>query len=211
MSATKFDINNEEDFNKLLLRGLHKIREIAIKPSNAERILALRKLRGLKDKDVLRAFIHYALSNMIANSIWVGSRSEKRAGLMFSLQDEAYAILIMMNNWGVWERMVKGEKRDRGKSSDTLYTNKTVTINSVNLSLKGWTNEGMQEFNDILEYLSTVRNNEDTIEMENEIMNEYNDLDYIKSRKRKKRDHDDILLSERIRPFDGYNMVFEQV
>ena len=148
---------------------------------------------------------------MISNNVWVGSRSEKRAGLIFSIQDEAFTLLIMMNNWGVWERMVKGVKRNKGMSGDTLYTNKKVKINNTSLSLKGWSNEGMQEFNDIIRYLASVRNTDDAIEVENEIMNEYKGSGLSRCLKRRKRNNDDILLGERITPFDGYNMTFEQV
>ena len=203
--------SEHQQYNILLLRGLEKIRDIAQTTNKRERIMGLRKLRTTKDKSIIRSFIHYCLSKMVTTSIWMATRSEQRAGLLFTIHDEAFAILVMMNSWSVWESIVKGErKRRRGEVGQTLFTNQMKVVNDSTLRLKGWNSEGMHEFNENLTYLVTVRNSEEVINIEKEILNEYKDMDYS-TRKRKRNNNDEALLAERVKPFDGYNMLFEQV
>ena len=57
-------------YDKLLLIGLDKIRKIATQESMNDRIVGLRKLRDTNDKDIIRAFFHYALSNMVTRRTW---------------------------------------------------------------------------------------------------------------------------------------------
>ena len=148
---------------------------------------------------------------MVTTSIWMATRSEQRAGLLFTIHDEAFAILVMMNSWSVWENIVKGErKRRRGEVGQTLFTNQMKVVNDSTLRLKGWNSEGMHEFNENLTYLVTVRNSEEVINIEKDILNEYKDMDYS-TRKQKRKNNNEALLAERVKPFDGYNMLFEQV
>ena len=202
---------DEDQYNLLMMKGLLKIRKVATLTDTNNRIIGIRKLRGMNDKDVIRSFFHYVLSNMISNSLWSVGKSEQRAGLLFSIHDEAFSLLVMMNNWEVWEQMALGEKRGKGISGKTLFTNKTVELDDFKVCIKGWSNEGLKVFNEILNYLATVRNNANTINMENELMLEYKNLVLDKSKKRRRDYNDNVLLEERVRPFDGYSMNFEQV
>ena len=201
-------------YDKLLLIGLDKIRKIATKENINDRIIGLRKLRDTNDKDIIRAFFHYALSNLIFKSTWLLQRSTQRAGMIFSICDEAYAILVMMNSWDVFERLSSGEERRRGKILKTLFTNSKVESNNPNVTikvLKGWSGKGMREFNEITTYLLGVRNEEYIIELENELMQEYEELDMENTGKRKRDGNDDFLLEDRVTPFDGYSIGFQQV
>ena len=179
-----------------------------------DRIVGLRKLRNTNDKDIIRAFFHYALSNMLSRSTWLLERSTQRAGLIFSICDEAYAILVMMNNWDVYERMSNGEERTRGKYLKTLFTNNKVESNNPNVTikmLKGWSGKGVKEFNEITTYLLNVRNEEYVTDLENELMQEYKELDADNTGKRKRDGNDEFILEDRVTPFDGYSNVFQQV
>ena len=165
----------------------------------------------MNDKDVMRLFFHYILSSMISNSMWSVGKTKQQAGLLFTIQDEAFTLLLMMNNWEVWEKMALGEKRGKGMSDKTLFTNKSVDLNNVSVCIKGWSNDGLKEFNEIVNYLTTVRNNSNVIDIENEILEEYQNVFFDKSKKRRRTINDNAIWQERVRPFDGYSMNFEQV
>ena len=201
-------------YDKLLLIGLDKIRKIATQESMNNRIVGLRKLRDTNDKDIIRAFFHYVLSHMVSRSTWLMQRSTQRGGMIFSICDEGYAILVMMNNWEVYERLSNGEERTRGKLLKTLFTNSKVETNDPKVTikmLKGWSGKGMKEFNEITTYLLSVRNEEYVIELENELMQEYNELDMENTGKRKRDRNDEFILEDRVTPFDGYSIGFQQV
>ena len=94
----------------------------------------------------------------------------------------------MTNNWKVWEGMTKGEKRARGSDPNTLFTNVKETYNNgAEVKIKGWSNEGLKEFNNILRHLMTVRNKSDMKRMEEELMEEEKELLDEKSKKGKER------------------------
>jgi hypothetical protein len=188
----------------VLLRGLKKIRDIATDPEKP-RCSGLRYLRKQKDLDILRSFVHYALQHVIPKSIWIGGKSEDfLIGRLFSIHDEALAVLLLMNNWMEWEEQAKGNDRERKKDKvRTIFTNQLDGSTSV--QIKGWSNEGMREFNKIIRYLVTVRNEEDHKEIEQRLMNEYNEVEGKKERKKRKREIDDEdVLADIIQPLDGY-------
>ena len=83
----------------------------------------------------------------------MASRLEERTGKLFTIQDEAFAVLLTMNSWNVWEKLASGEKRGRGQHGDTLFTNQKKSINGETIMVKGWSNDGMKELNKILCYL----------------------------------------------------------
>ena len=194
-----------------LLIGLKEIRLIGRSRNVRDRIIGFRTLRGKEDEDIMNAFVHYFLRHLIPNNVWLASRSEEKAGKLFTLQDEAFAILVSMNSWSVWEKLASGEKRQRGKLGDTLFTNQRKNINGETVMIKGWSNEGMKEFNNILRYLMNVRNKLETIEIERNIMMRYRDIDFIRKGKRKRDSNDESILQDREIPLDAYNISFVQV
>ena len=147
---------------------------------------------------------------MISTNTWNTSRANVRISHLFSIHDEAFALLIMMNNWSVWEGMANGEKRLKGKPSNTLFTNKTIMVNNVEMKSKGWSNEGLKEFNVILRYLVSVRNNIDIKTIEENLMEEYKQCDNTQLGKRKRKNNDELLMSERELPLDAYSLAFCQ-
>ena len=196
--------------NKILI-GLKEIRVIGRRADIKDRIAGFKMLRGKKDVDIMNAFVHYILSHLIPHNVWLASRSEERTGKLFTIQDEAFAVLLTMNNWNVWEKLATGEKRGRGQHGDTLFTNQKEDINGETIMLKGWSNDGMKEFNKILRYLIQVRNSDDTIEMEREIMMRYRAIDSLRKGKRKRDSNNEHILNDREMPLDAYNITFVQV
>ena len=134
MTKDGHDLDNDDDTDEctvkekrdlLLLKGLSKIRDIGNRQNVANRVSGFRMMRTKNDKDVLRSFTYYALRYMVPIHVWNGSKDRMKISHIFSIHDEAFAILVMMNNWKVWEGMALGEKRSRGeKTNDTIFTNK---------------------------------------------------------------------------------------
>ena len=106
--------------------------------------------------------------------------------------------------------MANGEKRLKGKPSDTLFTNKNLTLNDIQMMNKGWTNEGLKEFNVILRYLASVRNKNEMKQIEEELKREYEEYSMLQLGKRKRKNNDELLMSEREVPLDGYSLGFNQ-
>ena len=129
---------------------------------------------------------------------------------IFTIQDEAFVLLVFMNNWKVWEEIANGDKRKRGKNSNTLFTNTKKKYNGKDIKIKGWNNEAMKEFNETGTYLSTVRNMDDVIEIENDLKEEYKRMNSTKCGKQKRDNNDESILAERVLPFDGYSQTFVQ-
>ena len=70
-------------------------------------------MRTNNDKDVLRSSTHYALRHMVPIHVWNESKDRMRISHIFSINNEAFAILVVMNNWKVWESMALGEKEHK--------------------------------------------------------------------------------------------------
>ena len=69
--SINYQTNMDSDqYNLLMLKGLTKIRKIATLSNTTNRIVGIRRLRGTKDKDILRSFFHYGLSNLTSNGNW---------------------------------------------------------------------------------------------------------------------------------------------
>ena len=188
---------------RALLRGLKKLRDIATDPDKP-RCSGLRTLRKQKDLDILRSFVHYALQHVIPKSTWIGGKSEELIGRLFSIHDEALVVLLLMNSWMEWEEQANGNDRERKKDKvRTIFTNQLDSA-SVH-QIKGWSNEGMREFNRILQYLVTIRNVEDHKAVEQRLMEEYIEVEGKKERRKRKREFDDDdVLADLIQPLDGY-------
>ena len=211
MVSKENETDNEKQDRQLLL-GLKKIRNIANLENKEQMLDQLRRIRGRFNRDIFRSYVHYVLNYLIPNNVWNISRSENRIGQMFTIHDEAFVILVMMNNWKVWECMAKGERRGKGKQFETLFTNQKQKIGDIEVRMKGWSNEGMREFNKTLRYLISVRNMYEWITIENDLMTEYKKIDGDKSCKKRKRDNnDEILLMDRETPLDAYCLNFVQI
>ena len=218
MAEKEIELNENDDNldvkgkrEMILLKGLEKLRKIGLLEDKSERVLGLRMIRTNSNKDVFRSFVNYVLKYMVPTSTWNGSKDCMRLSYIFTIHDEGFALLTLINNWKVWEAMAKGEKRTRGSEAMTLFTNVKETYNNgAEVKIKGWSNEGLKEFNHILRYLMTVRNKNEMKQMENELMEEEKDLLAEKSKKRKRVNNDDIMMAEREIPLDAYNMNFIQ-
>ena len=204
------ELSSEELYHEKLLYGLAKIRRLCSVTDITLRKSNIRRMRERFNIDIYRAFAHYGLSNVVPSNVWNVSKSEDRISKIFSIQDEAFVLLLLMNNWSVFESMARGEKRERGKQWETLFTNRTKTYNGVQVKIKGWNNEGLKEFNETINYLTTVRNMDAVINVEENLMKEYKEMRNKRRGKRKRDNNDDLILAERVLPQDGYSQTFIQ-
>ena len=118
--------------------------------------------------------------------------------MLCTIQDEAFVLLLMMNNWKVWELMAKGDKRGRGSSPEinslSLFTNKKAKFGDKEQVVKGWNRDGINEFNKNVQHLIMVRNMHDTKEIESRLMSEYKDL-LKRGSKQSRENYDDEIIS----------------
>ena len=208
------------------LKGLERIKELAERDPMCA---GLKKLRDTKDVVTFKAFVHYALRNMIPSNEWVASKSEICVGKICTIYDEAFAVLVLMNNWLEWKAMVGGQDRRRDENSRTLFTNKHVSLGGERNSgstegsrrrkkknmvqIKGWSEEGISVYNKILQYLVSVRNESEYKDIEEELLEIYKDEegDGTKGGKRKRSDVADEILLKKTKPFDAYSLTFVQM
>lgn len=207
------------------LKGLEKIKQLAVE---GEMCVGLRQLRDMKDAITLKAFVHYALKHTVPNATWVGSKLEVCIGRIFSICDEAFAVLVLMNNWKEWEEMLSGKDRKRDEESKTLFTNKHITLadgdggqsmrggkrkKKDKLQMKGWSEEGISEYNKIMMYLANVRNEAEYKCVEEQLLNMYKDEDKNSNmgRRRKCGAADELILSKKTKPLDAYSLTFVQL
>jgi len=210
LDTNEDDMNENELYHKKLLYGLAKIRRLCNVRDTKLKISNIRRMRERYNIDIYRAFAHYGLSTVIPSNTWNITKSERRLSKIFSIQDEAFLLILLMNNWSVFESMARGEKRIRGKNLETLFTNTTKTYNGVSIKIKGWNNDGLKEFNETINYLTTVRNTDLVIGIEEDLMKEYKEMDTNRRAKRKRDNNDELILAERVLPQDGYSQTFEQ-
>ena len=76
--------------------------------------------------------------------------------------------------------------------------------------VRGWSNQGLKEFNVILKYLVTVRNKVEIKQVENMLKEEYKENNEKRLRKRKRQNQDENLIAEREVPLDAYSLEFSQ-
>ena len=210
------------------LKGLERIKELAERDPMCA---GLKKLRDTKDVVVLKAFVHYALRNMIPSNEWAASKSEICVGKIFTIYDEAFAVLVLMNNWMEWKAMVGGQDRKRDENSKTLFTNKHIVLSQGGgrtsgstddsirrkkknlVQIKGWSEEGISVYNEILQYLVSVRNESEYKNIEEELLKIYKDEEANggKGGKRKRCDVADEILLKNTKPFDAYSLTFVQM
>ena len=112
------EITNE-DIPSKLYEGLKLIREMALKNDNR---LGLIKLRDQESPKTFRAFVYFFLQHMINRKEWGYSKTRTRFGRLFTIWDEAFVLLLMINNWDRFEDKAKigyirnsPKKNTRGK------------------------------------------------------------------------------------------------
>lgn len=224
------DVDNPPDS----IKGMKEIRELALENRNH---LSLMNLRDMKNPVMFRSFVDYCLMNTIGTIEWKGLKTEEVVSSVFTVHDEAFAILVMMNCWDEWEDRAKGKKIDR-KNVKTLFTKsrdsdreQSVSSNDIRTQLRGiggrgavnnsnnkvtrgWNKEGMCMFNKLVKHIHTMRKDAYQVQMESDLKNSYKNesRDNYEQHSRKRKAEEIAILDsveEEEVALDAYN--FEEV
>ena len=76
--------------------------------------------------ELFEAYLNLFLSCALKKLEWEGKRTDVRIGRLFTIFDEAFVILSMINSWKEWEILAKGEKKT--KEHYTLGSHWTLTM-----------------------------------------------------------------------------------
>lgn len=79
-------------------------------------------IRDPENLDMFRSFIHFCLQHIRSKIDWQYERQDVTISNFFSVYDESFVILLMMNSWKEFEMMARGERIRRG-DRQTLFTN----------------------------------------------------------------------------------------
>ena len=112
------DITGEKETPKYY-RGLKAIRELAGKNKD---MIDLMQIRDSENMDMFRSFVHFGLQHIKSKIDWQYERQDVTISNFFSVYDESFVILLMMNSWKEFEMMARGERIPRGDRK-TLFTN----------------------------------------------------------------------------------------
>jgi hypothetical protein len=115
------------------------------------------KLRG-PDSDAFKFFCNHFLQNVIGKIEWRTNKAVKKITDVATPSDEAFALLLLENSEDRWRDM--HVKRNL-KTSDVpaKYTNAgNKTKKGHSCKFKGWNNNGIKRFNQLLDVVIANRN-----------------------------------------------------
>ena len=121
------DITGEREVPKYY-RGLKAIRELALKNKDRSDLM---NIRDSENMDMFRSFVRFGLQNIKSKIDWQYERQDVSISTFFSVYDESFIILLMMNSWKEFEMIAKGEKIQRGDRK-TLFTNCNTDEKNIN-------------------------------------------------------------------------------
>jgi len=214
-----------------LLMGLHQIRmkmleHIHDPDSILESLLDIRRTSTNDTTNVLYAFVHYFLKHLVTKTTWGRGFTLQRIGNLFSEDDEAFAILVMINAWNEWEFLVSAPQRNLvtdKKNKKTRYTNCKVdkqpmeddneTVRDsesgtcpsqcsgikTTAKVRGWSREGLDMYNTITNEIGMLREQDDQVQLEEALLYFYQQLDTNK-KNRSRRVNDESINAIRKNP-----------
>lgn len=145
-------------------------------------------------RDLYRTFVHFALSATKKKGFWNRQRARVALSEMFTVHDEAFALLCLENGMSVWLRDLEREDYDEshpdqvtiigpdGKKKEPddkpeKLSHKYITRKQG----KGWSNEGIVQFNNLLRMVKEKRNTPHYRSLETEVKGYYERLDNVSS------------------------------
>ena len=150
--------------------------------SNNPELHNMLKLRQQGNKVTMTTFYNHFLPCVVGKCKWKKLVVLKKVPLFATVTDEAFALLVLENNWGVWlhedarEYFMKNKKEQnkKEKGNNGLYTGHAKGATRFG----GWSVEGVQRFNELCEI---VRNDRDA--------NELFDIEYYETMTKQKVDN----------------------
>jgi hypothetical protein len=130
--------------NLLFLEALMKEGEM---PELASEIMAKRQ-----NVDAYATFCDNVLALVIGKHVWRTRCGVEMISQFVSISDEAFALLLLENSWGVWKHLA--EK----KEEDATVVKARYTMNGAGTKKNhGWTKEGLMRFFELIEEVKNDR------------------------------------------------------
>lgn len=123
-----------------------------------------------KDEDSFAAFVHFVLSSTIRKSTWRLGRNKKMISQLFTIHDEALALLLLENSSEGWRDVANGVAVDK-RNLKTKYTCKGKSVHSD--GGRGWTDNGMRRFSALTDIVRQSRSNGQRVEIEARLKRAY--------------------------------------
>ena len=117
------NLSDPKVYEESVLYGLKKIKRMGEVQNVPLRISNMRKLRERFNLDIYRAFVHFGLKHVVPSNVWNIGKSQCRISNIFTIQDEAFVLILFMNNWHVWDKMAMRDISENDEKAETLFTN----------------------------------------------------------------------------------------
>jgi hypothetical protein len=106
-----------------------------------------------QDGETYAVFCENLLSQVVGRNEWKTRGGSALISEIATVSDEAFAILLLENNYDVWTKEVLGPTT----GSDTVVTSKYTLNGAGTKKNQGWTNEGLNRYNKLAALVSADR------------------------------------------------------
>jgi hypothetical protein len=103
--------------------------------------------------------VTYIYGSIIGKRQWNKDKFNKKTSEEMTPSDEAFVLLVIENNWRIFNEV---------EDTEPMYTCKGSTSNRRN---DGWTNEGIMRYNELVAYVKKNRKETFSYNVEEEVMN----------------------------------------
>ena len=81
---------------------------------------------------------------------------------VFTVSDEAFALLLVDNYWEKWENVLKKDTLEKEKKADKSLFKARYTDSEAGRNEDGYSDEGLQKYNELVKMVSEKRNEQKT-------------------------------------------------
>jgi hypothetical protein len=128
-------------YNSDILDGLETLFQTYVISNDAKKLSKAR----IEDVNAFQAFVVLCLRHTIGVMTWKLKHRREAVSDLFSISDEALALVILENNAQVWKDKARGviSTADRARGGRYMTRSKNGSIR------KEWSHEGLERFNDM--------------------------------------------------------------
>jgi len=120
-----------------------------------------------EDIETFKAFVHFAMSTVIARGTWRLVRTKQCVSDIFTIYDEALALALLDNSCDDWNKI----NADRDQDDEDIGPGPTMAISLTKYTCyrmkmgqkvrlrRGWSVRGVQRYNEFVQLVKRVRNN----------------------------------------------------
>jgi len=121
-----------------------------------------------------REMCHSYLSKVVGHRAWVDNHTHRRLSAYCSVTDEAFMFLVLENNSEFWHKKWMNKSKldsEQEEEGTPLYTG-TQKCKGKN---SGWSKEGSQRFNFLVDFVMAERRKESAVGLETAMMDFWNE------------------------------------